>query len=145
MQVGVEVNHWPGFASRTPQATLALAHELGFAGVFFKTVLDLSPTLDAGELKAIKQTSDELGLYLECGVGRVNPYNTAESPDVRALGDGDYRFGIERMIRAARAIGCTQLWAETATSSNKPYPGYSTYFAVNVTGTFARREPVDRS
>ncbi|MCX6048239.1 MAG: sugar phosphate isomerase/epimerase [Chloroflexi bacterium] len=124
MQVGLEVNHLPGFTTRSPQASVSLAHELGFAGVFFKTVLDLSPTLDAAELTAIKQTADELGLYLDCGVGRVNPYNTAESPAVRALGDGDYRLGMERMIRAACTIGCTQLWAETATSSNKPYPGY---------------------
>ncbi|CAN5499454.1 sugar phosphate isomerase/epimerase [soil metagenome] len=124
MQVGLEVNHLPGFATRNSQAILILAHELGFAGVFFKTVLDLSPSLEAHELMALKQLADELGLYLECGVGRVNPYNTAESPEVRALGDGDYRLGIERMIRAAHTIGCTQLWAETATSSNKPYAGY---------------------
>jgi len=124
VKVGVEANHLPGFQSRSPQATLTLAHELGFAGVLFKTVLDLSPTLDAGELTAIKQRADTLGLYVECGVGRVNPYNTAESPEVRALGDGDYRLGIERMIRAARTIDCTQLWAETATSANKPYAGY---------------------
>ena len=123
MRVAVEANHLPGFAARTPIQTLALAHELRFDGVFFKTVLDLSSTLDLGELADIKAYADELQLYLECGVGRVNPYNTAESPEIRALGEGDYRLGIERMIRAAQAIGCTNLWAETATSSNKPYPG----------------------
>lgn len=123
MQIGIEANHLPGFATRSPLATLSLANELGFEGVFFKTVLDLSPTLDSRELAAIKAYADELGLYLECGVSRVNPYNTAESPEIRALGEGDYRLGIEKMIRAAHAIGCTKLWAETATSGNKTYAG----------------------
>lgn len=124
MKVGLEANHLPGFKTRTPQDTLALVHELGFDGAFFKTLLDLSPTLDLGQLREIKQTAEQFGLYLECGVSRVNPYNTAESPEIRALGDGDYRLGVERMIRAARTIDCTELWAETATSANKPYPGY---------------------
>jgi sugar phosphate isomerase/epimerase len=122
MQVGIEANHLPGFRTRTPEETLHLAKALGFEGVFFKTVLDLSPTLDPGALAASKALADELGLFLDCGVSRVNPYNTAESPEIRALGDGDYRLGVERMIRAAHAIGCTELWAETATSANKPYP-----------------------
>jgi sugar phosphate isomerase/epimerase len=122
MQLGIEANHLPGFSTRTPQATLSLAKALGFDGLFVKSVLDLSPTLDPGALAAIKALADDLGLYLECGVSRVNPYNTAESPEIRALGGGDYRLGLERMIHAAHAIGCTNLWAETATSSNKPYP-----------------------
>ncbi len=122
MKIGIEANHLPGFAARSPQATLSLAHSLGFAGVFFKSILDLSPTLDEGELAAIKQFSTSLGLYLECGIGQINPYNTAENPAVRALGQGDYRAAVERMIRAAHAIGCTNLWAETATSANKSYP-----------------------
>ena len=124
MKVGLEANHLPGNTTRSRPETFRLAKALGFEGVFYKTVLDLSPTLDPGELAELKQLADELGLYLECGVSRVNPYNTAESPEIRAVGGGDYRLGIERMILAARAIGCTELWAECATSANKPYPGY---------------------
>src|SRR5262245_40803857 len=105
MKVGLEANHVPGNATRSRHATIELAKQLGFDGLFYKTVLDLSPTLDGGELAELKQLADGLGLYLECGVSRVNPYNTAESPEIRAIGEGDYRLGVERMILAARAIG----------------------------------------
>jgi sugar phosphate isomerase/epimerase len=65
---------------------------------------------------ALRQRADDYGLSLEVGLGKVNPYNTAEAPAIRALGAGDYRLGMEKMIRAARAIGCTELWADTANS-----------------------------
>jgi sugar phosphate isomerase/epimerase len=78
-------------------------------GVFFKSILDLSPTLDARELADVRARADELGLYLEVGLGRVNPYNTPESPEIRQLGEGDYARGFARMIAASASIGCTQL------------------------------------
>jgi sugar phosphate isomerase/epimerase len=54
-------------------------------------------------------------LYLEVGLGKVNPYNTAESPEVRAIGNGDYLLGMQRMIAACRDdLGCKELWADTA-------------------------------
>ena len=46
-------------------------------GLFFRTVLDMSPTLDPGELREIRQRADELGMYLETGLGKVNPYAIA--------------------------------------------------------------------
>jgi sugar phosphate isomerase/epimerase len=119
MKVGVDGNHTVGYKTRGVLKTLDFAKEHGLEGIFIKTVLELSPTLDEGELKEIKSHADALGLYLDCGVGRVNPYNTAESPNVRILGGGDYRLGIERMIRAARTIDCTELWGEMATSADK--------------------------
>ena len=82
--------------------------------MFFRTVLDVSPTLDRGFLGSVKQRADELGLYLEMGLGKVNPYNTPESPEVRDLGAGDYLLGMTRMIEATTEIGCTALWADTA-------------------------------
>jgi sugar phosphate isomerase/epimerase len=59
--------------------------------------------------------ADELGLYLQVGVGRVNPYNTPLSPEIRQLGEGDYLLGMHRMIDAAASIGCFELWGECAT------------------------------
>jgi sugar phosphate isomerase/epimerase len=104
-------------------ATLDYAAAHGLAGVFFRSVRDLSANLDPGELAEAKAHADELGLYLELGAGRVNPFNTALAPETRLLGDGDYRRGLEKMIRAARAIDCTELWAVTA-GSQSIYPGY---------------------
>jgi len=115
MRIGVEGDHIADAKKRGGLKTLDFAREHSLEGVFFKSILDLSPTLDLGELREVKRHADELGLYLEVGIGRVNPYNTAESPEIRKLGDGDYRLAMERMIRAARAIDCVELWAETAT------------------------------
>lgn len=115
MRIGSEGDHIVNAKARGGIGALAFAHEQGLEGVFFKSILDISPTLDPGELREARQYADSHGLYLEVGIGRVNPYNTAESPNVRQLGGGDYRLAMIKMIEAARAIGCTELWAETAT------------------------------
>lgn len=123
MRIGTEGDHIGGAKQRGGIGTLRFAHEIGLEGVFFKSIFDLSPTLDPGELRDARSCADDLGLYLEVGIGRVNPYNTAESPQVRAFGGGDYRLAMVRMIEAARAIGCTELWAETATYK-RDLPGF---------------------
>jgi sugar phosphate isomerase/epimerase len=115
MRIGTEGDHIGKAKQRGGIGTLDFAHAQGLEGVFFKSILDVSPTLDLGELREAKAHADARGLYLEVGIGRVNPYNTAESPHVRRLGGGDYRQAMVAMIEAARAIDCTELWAETAT------------------------------
>jgi len=115
MRIGLEGNHLAGVGQRGWRGSLDFAHQHELDGVFFKSILDLSPTLDLGELREARAYADALGMYLEVGIGRINPYNTAESPHVRRLGGGDYRKAMEQMIHAAREIDCTELWAETAT------------------------------
>ncbi|TNM50207.1 sugar phosphate isomerase/epimerase [Nocardioides albidus] len=95
------------------QQVLADTAAQGLDGVLLRTVYELSPTLDAGLLRDVADTAAGLGLYLELGVGKVNPYMTAELPEVRRLGDGSYVAGMERMIEAAAAIGCHELWTAT--------------------------------
>lgn len=89
-------------------------------GVFFRTVLDMSPSLDRGELRAIRQRADELGLYLEAGLGNVNPYMTAENPELRRAGNGDILAGFRKMMECCAEIDCRELWSATA-SSKKIY------------------------
>jgi sugar phosphate isomerase/epimerase len=124
MRIGSEGDHIIGSKQRGAIGSLQFAHEQGLEGVFFKGILDVSPTLDPGELREAKACADSLGLYLEAGVGRINPYNTAESPQVRQLGGGDYRLAVIKRIEACRSIGCTELWAETATYKRT----HDTYF-----------------
>ncbi len=114
MRIGVDGRKFPQATALGPIGVLDAVHRLGYEGVFFRTVLDLSPELDAGRLREIRQRADDLGLYFEVGLGKVNPYNTPEIRDVRQLGRGDYRLGMERMIRACHAIGCTELWGDIA-------------------------------
>src|SRR3954452_12109943 len=114
MRVGVEGRKLPRARGENALQSLDLCRELGLDGIFFRTVLDMSPTLDLGELREIRSHADELDLYLEAGLGKVNPYALPEAPEIRAAGDGDTRLGFERMLRACAEIGCLELWVATA-------------------------------
>lgn len=100
MRVGVDGRKLPHAKNLGPLRSLDYAAELGLDGVFFRTVLDMSPGLESSELRELRSHADELGLYLEAGLGKVNPYALAEAPEIRAIGDGDTRLGFERMLRA---------------------------------------------
>ncbi len=110
-------------ADAQPCGTTVLQHleraaAAGLDGVLLRTIHEVSPTLDSGLLAEVRACADDLSLYLELGVGKVNPYMTAELPEIRDLGDGSYLEGMVRMITAARDIGCVELW--TATAFQKP-------------------------
>ncbi|WP_421405314.1 sugar phosphate isomerase/epimerase family protein [Agrobacterium fabrum] len=110
MRLGIDGQKLPEAKKRGPLKSLDHVKELGLAGIFFSTVLDMSETLDGSELADIRARADELGLYLEAGVGKINPYCSAEAPEFRAIGDGDVILGFTRMIEASAAIGCRELW-----------------------------------
>ncbi|MCE6078422.1 TIM barrel protein [Agrobacterium vitis] len=110
MKLGIDGIKLPEAKKRGPLASLDHVSALGLAGIFFSTALDMSPTLDLGALRDIRAKADELGLYLESGIGKINPYCSAEEPALRAAGDGDIIAGFARMIEASAAIGCHELW-----------------------------------
>ena len=116
MKVGVEICH--GFIEDLGYDDFVTAYDrvkaFGLAGMYYKSTQNISKTLDLGRLKAARQYADQLGLYLEFGLGRVNPYNTGEAPDVWLLGGGDYRLSMEKLIAAAAEIGCHELLGVTA-------------------------------
>jgi sugar phosphate isomerase/epimerase len=114
MRLGVDGRKIPESAKRGPIRSLEHGKELGMGGLFFRTVLDMSPTLDLQKLKEIRQRADELGMYMETGLGKVNPYATADAPELRAIGDGDIVEGFRRMMVACVAIDCRELWISTA-------------------------------
>ncbi|MBY5543379.1 sugar phosphate isomerase/epimerase [Rhizobium leguminosarum] len=110
MKLGIDSIKLPEAKKRGPLASLDHVKELGLAGIFFSTALDMSPDLDSGLLREIRAKADELGLYLESGIGKINPYCSAEEPALRAAGGGDIIAGFTRMIEASAAIGCHELW-----------------------------------
>ncbi len=122
MKLGIDAQKLPEAKKRGPLASLDLVHELGLAGLFFPTMLDMSLTLDRGLLAEIRAKADTLGLYLESGIGKINPYCSAESPEYRAIGGGDIILGFTRMIEAAAAIGCRELWVSPG-NFKAEYPG----------------------
>ncbi|HEY3110951.1 MAG TPA: sugar phosphate isomerase/epimerase [Chloroflexota bacterium] len=108
MRVGLDGFAIPG-RPLDPFETLAWVSEQGLDGYFFGLLTRVSPTLDPGYLGELRARADDLGLYLEVGVGTVNPTRFASSPAVLALGDGQYRPGFERLLRAGRAFGGREL------------------------------------
>jgi len=134
MRVGVDGRKIPEAVERGPIGSFDHARELGLEGLFFRTVLEMSPTLDYSELREIRAHADELGMYCETGLGKVNPYATPEAPELRAIGDGDILLGFERMLRACREIDCTEVWIGTA-NYKSAYRGHLAYdrFRTDVT------------
>ncbi|MEB8337757.1 sugar phosphate isomerase/epimerase family protein [Streptomyces endophyticus] len=124
MKIGVDGSKLPGAAQLTPVGILDRAHALGMEGVYFRTVLDITPTLDRGVLRELRHHADHLGLYLQMGLAKVNPYAAAEAPEVRVLGDGDYTRGMTRMIEACReGADCGELWVACG-NYKRDLPGY---------------------
>ena len=58
MRLGIDSQKLPEFVKRGPLASLDLVKELGLAGLFFPTILDMSPTLDKGALRDIREKAD---------------------------------------------------------------------------------------
>jgi sugar phosphate isomerase/epimerase len=114
MRVGVDGRKIPEASLRGPLKSLDHGRELGVDGLFFRTVLEMSPTLDPGELDEIRAHADALGMYLETGLGKVNPFASPEAPELRAIGDGNILLGFERMMTACARIDCRELWIGTA-------------------------------
>ena len=111
MRIGVDSTKFPGAADLTAAAIVERAAELGLEGVFFRSVLELSPTLDVGRMRATVDRARELGLHVEAGIGKVNPFSTPEAPRIRALGGGDYLRALTMMIEAAAAAGVHEVWS----------------------------------
>jgi sugar phosphate isomerase/epimerase len=92
---------------------------LGLGGCMFSSPSALSARLDPAELESVRAHADVLGLYLELALGQINPYRFDARPDLVALGEGDARFGLERMLRAAQTIGCTELMFSIGTLADR--------------------------
>jgi sugar phosphate isomerase/epimerase len=114
MRVGVDGRKIPRAKEYGPFKSFNHGQELGMEGLFFRTVLEMSPTLDHGEMREIKAHADSLGMYVESGLGKVNPYASPEAPELRMAGDGDILLGFRRMLEACHAGGISEVWIGTA-------------------------------
>ncbi|WP_418061240.1 sugar phosphate isomerase/epimerase family protein [Pimelobacter simplex] len=113
-RIGTDSSKFPAPPGTDAAWLLERAAKAGLEGVFFRSALELSPTLDVGELTALRQQADDLGLYLEVGAAKINPFAAPETPEIRVLGDGDYLTGVERIVAACAAAGIHEIWAATA-------------------------------
>jgi sugar phosphate isomerase/epimerase len=113
MRVGLDGKHQPGMP------TLEYVREHGLDGASFRSPENFTATLDEGALRAARAYADAHGLYFELGVGRVNPYVFDKNPELSDWGDGDYRVGFQRAVRACLAAGCRELWCVTGTYTDR--------------------------
>jgi sugar phosphate isomerase/epimerase len=121
MRLGSDALKLPGSETLSTPDQVDDAAKHGLDGLFFRTMLHMSPTLDRGLLREVRQRTDAHGMYLESGLGKINPYGLPEAPEIRAAGDGDTLLGFRRMMEAAAEIGISELWV--ATANFKPYGG----------------------
>ena len=114
MRLGIDGKKMPEAAKRGALASFDQARELGMDGLFFRTILEMSPALDTGYLQAVRAKADELDMYLETGLGKINPYALPETPEIRIAGDGDVLKGFRRLMEACAQINCRELWVAMA-------------------------------
>ena len=74
MRLGIDGKKMPQAQKRGPIASFDHAREFGMDGLFFRTILEMSPELDYGFLREIRAKADSMDMYLETGIGKVNPY-----------------------------------------------------------------------
>ena len=85
----------------TPYQTLDFIKARGLAGAQFGSVDSLSPTLDAGELRAIREYADGLGLYT---------YGSITCPNIALAADREaHRKMLIAQIEAAAEVGWHEL------------------------------------
>ncbi|GAA3696031.1 sugar phosphate isomerase/epimerase [Arthrobacter ginkgonis] len=112
--IGADSTKFPFAEGKDAAWILHKSVEYGLDGVYFRSVLDLSPTLDRAQLRDVAAQAKEAGLWLEAGIGKVNPFSTPEAPGIRALGQGDYLKGMSLLVEAAAEAGVHELWSATA-------------------------------
>lgn len=105
----------------TPVEALSALRALDFDGVLVRTLDEAFPTLDTVHVRDFAQAAQDLGMFVQAGLGKVNPFMTAELPRVRELGRGSYLSGMVRMAELCAEHGWTEVW--TATGGYKKYPG----------------------
>ncbi|MFH8250616.1 sugar phosphate isomerase/epimerase family protein [Microbacterium sp. B2969] len=119
-RIGADVKFHDGACrlADDPRSAIGALAGLGYQGILVRTIDEAFPTLDEREIASFAHTADEHGFFVRMGIGKVNPYMTAELPRVRQLGGGSYRAGMERMIRLCARFGWTEVW--TAVGGFKP-------------------------
>ncbi|GAA4844536.1 sugar phosphate isomerase/epimerase [Luteimicrobium xylanilyticum] len=81
--------------------------------MFLRSPWELSSTLDVGEMREALAVAAGLGLYVQVGIGKVDPFTAPELPQIRDHGDGDYVRGLVRLVGTLTDLGITDLWAAT--------------------------------
>lgn len=107
--IGIVRSTLPGSAGKPAVACLQQAAEASFGGVLFNAMTELSPSLDAGQLREVRAEADRLGLRLSAMLGFVNPLLPSRSEANLRIGEGDLEAGLRKLVEAAADIGIDTL------------------------------------
>jgi sugar phosphate isomerase/epimerase len=109
---------------------------LGLAGCQFASPFELSPNLDLGEVRAVHSHALALGLYVDVAIGQIHPHHFDARPEVLALGDGDMRAGLQRLIEAIRTVDCTEIMFTIGSIADRFNPSMAWQEQVGATTAF---------
>ena len=120
-RIGADVKFHEGACrlGASPLGALAELDAIGYTGILVRTIDEAFPTLDPEAIAGFDAASKARGMFVRMGIGKINPYMTAELPRVRHLGEGSYLAGMERMVRICSDHGWTEVW--TAVGGFKPW------------------------
>lgn len=114
MLLGMDMHHGFVVGKKDLEQQFADAKAFGLDGVYYKSPFYLSHDLNPAELDRCAELSKAAGVYLDFGVGRVNPYNSVETPEIWELAGGDYLKAMEMQILAGARLGCKEFIGVTA-------------------------------
>lgn len=121
MKIGLVVTT-PAVQLGSIRAVFELVKSLGYEGIGFRSLLQLSEGLVPDILDDVRSIAAHFGLFLNFGLGWLNPFTALTRPEVWALGEGDYCLAVRRQLEAACRLGCTEMVGEIA-GVKGPYRG----------------------
>lgn len=108
--IGIVKSSLPGGREISAMEALEAAAALGAEGLLFATLFDISPNLDAEEMRGVRAKADALGLTLSSSLGFLNPAAPSRGGRLIELGEGSMAEGARRLIGLAADIGILDLF-----------------------------------
>lgn len=91
----------------------------GLGGATFYSLIELSPTLDRGELDAHRVLANDLGVSLGASLDWLNPARPERVADMTTLGSGSLDRGFERLIAAAASLSIHEMYFSIGTLEDR--------------------------
>lgn len=121
--IGICARDIPGATQRVTHL-ITEAAALRVDAIQFSSLLDLSPTLDPGELAGQVAVAASHGLEVWAGAGDIGRYHPDRARDLLRAGGGDPFKGAGRIVRAAADVGIHDLAVTLGREEDRFQPGW---------------------
>jgi sugar phosphate isomerase/epimerase len=119
MKLGLYSRSLDGRSEAGASAVLERVALLGLDGCLFVSPFELSQRLESSELHQVRARAEALGVYVDVGLGQIHPLHFDKRPDLLAVGEGDMRRALERVLRSLTALGCANLMFSIGTLEDR--------------------------